>query len=161
MAIRVGHAAVRFEDLGQLTVRWLFRIRQAVTPSEPRGSSEFAHDLSSIAQEICWKHAPEIEVGPYAIDFAGLAAQDGGPPLLWDDEKPGRSLARCCVALEADGPSHFYRPHPPISAPSTEWHWTSGSKLRHRLLTGMGIRVAHVPYFEWARLETDHEKEAY
>ena len=29
---------------------------------------------------------------------------------MWDDAKPGRSLARCCVALEADGPSHFYRP---------------------------------------------------
>ena len=32
------------------------------------------------------------------------------PPDGWDENKPGRSLARYCVAVEADGPTHFYRP---------------------------------------------------
>uniref|UniRef100_A0A7S4QZ47 RAP domain-containing protein n=1 Tax=Alexandrium monilatum TaxID=311494 RepID=A0A7S4QZ47_9DINO len=156
MAVRVGHTCLSFESLGQLASRWLFGIRKTATPPEPMAESAFADDVSAVAQSIAWKHATEVEVGPYSLDFAGMAeGEDGEPPAEWDDNKPGRSLTRFCVALEADGPSHFYRPH------GRPWHWTSTSKLRHRLLTAARIKVAHVPFYDWMQLSSDMEKEAY
>ncbi|CAE8646138.1 unnamed protein product [Polarella glacialis] len=157
MAVRVGHAAVTFRDLGGLAARWLFSIRQTASPPEPRSGSAFADDVSASAQSISWHHQPEVEVGPYLLDFAGVHENEGERyrPDGWDDAKPGRSLAKFCVAIEADGPSHFYRPH------GRPWHWTSTSKLRHRLLTAMRIRVAHVPYYDWLRLEGLQQKEIY
>ncbi|KAF4692282.1 hypothetical protein FOZ60_013814 [Perkinsus olseni] len=47
------------------------------------------------------------------------------------------------IAIEVDGPSHFY-------ANSTKY--TAYTKLKHRLLTRMGYKVLHVPYFEWRKL---------
>jgi len=160
MAVRVGHAAVSFEDLGQLVSRWLFGIRAAVAVPEPVGDSAFAADVSSVAQGIAWAHSSEVEVGPYVLDFAAVANDaedddDAAAAARWNEKQPGRSLVRCCVALEVDGPSHFYRPH------GRPWHWTSASKLRHRLLTASGIRVVHVPYYDWAQLDDVTEKEAY
>merc|ERR1711920_1007055 len=123
---------------------------------ELRAASEFADDVSAVAQGLAWKHEAEVEVGPYLLDFAGILEGDEeeGHPS-WDDSKPSLSLARCCVALEADGPSYFYRPH------GRPWHWTSMSKLRHRLLTAARIRVAHVPFYDWMQLSNYMEKEAY
>lgn len=156
MAIRLGHTAVSFDDLGKLATRWLLAIRKTSTPPEPFPESLFATDVSTVAEGLAWKHEAEVEVGPYMLDFVGLLedGEDGEHPM-WDDRRPSLSLARCCVALEADGPSHFYRPH------GQPWHWTSMSKLRHRLLTAARIRVAHVPYYDWMQLSNLSEKEAY
>ena len=60
------------------------------------------------------------------------------------DERP--------TAIEVDGPSHFY-------ANSTKY--TAYSKLKHRLLSRMGYRVLHVPYFEWRKLRGSKEREDY
>lgn len=157
MAVRLGHASVSFQDLGGLAARWLFSIRQAASTPEELSGSAFADEVSAVARGISWHHRPEVEVGPYLLDFAAVhgdpALQD--IPEGWDESKPGRSLARFCVALEADGPTHFYRPH------GRPWHWTSTSKLRHRLLSAMRIRVAHVPFYDWLQLEGLSQKEAY
>ncbi|CAE7243410.1 slx1 [Symbiodinium sp. CCMP2592] len=158
MAIRLGHAAVSLQDLGGLAARWLFSVRGATGAPELRGESAFADEVSQVARNISWHHRAEVEVGPYMLDFAAVST-DGhdqeNPPDGWDENKPGRSLARHCVAVEADGPTHFYRPH------GKPWHWTSTSKLRHRLLSAMRIRVAHVPFFDWLQLEGLAQKEAY
>eukprot|EP00439_Symbiodinium_sp_Y106_P048503 s2023_g6.t1 len=158
MAIRLGHAAVSLQDLGGLAARWLFSVRGATGAPELRGESAFADEVSQVARNISWHHRAEVEVGPYMLDFAAVST-DGhdqeNPPDGWDENKPGRSLARYCVAVEADGPTHFYRPH------GKPWHWTSTSKLRHRLLSAMRIRVAHVPFFDWLQLEGLAQKEAY
>eukprot|EP00747_Dinoflagellata_sp_TGD_P210658 gnl/TRDRNA2_/TRDRNA2_83919_c0_seq1.p1 gnl/TRDRNA2_/TRDRNA2_83919_c0~~gnl/TRDRNA2_/TRDRNA2_83919_c0_seq1.p1 ORF type:complete len:660 (-),score=111.72 gnl/TRDRNA2_/TRDRNA2_83919_c0_seq1:49-1995(-) len=156
LALRVGHAHVTFEDLGPLVCRWLFSIRRAKMPPEPRGESAFADDVSAVGRRIAFRHVSEVEVGPYILDFAGVVEDEGSDsPPEWDDTKPTLSVKRHGIALEADGPSHFYRPH---GAP---WHWTSSSKLRHRLLTAGGIQVAHVPYYDWVQLENVEEKESY
>ncbi|CAJ1412533.1 unnamed protein product [Effrenium voratum] len=156
MALRLGHAAVGLQDLGGLAARWLFSVRAAVGAPEPRAESAFADEVSMVAQNISWHHRPEVEVGPYLLDFAAVSQDEmEEEPDGWDENKPGRSLARFCVAVEADGPSHFYRPH------GRPWHWTSTSKLRHRLLTAMRIRVAHVPFYDWLQLEGLAQKEAY
>eukprot|EP01066_Platyproteum_vivax_P000416 Platyproteum_vivax@DN10460_c0_g1_i1.p1 len=56
------------------------------------------------------------------------------------------------TAIEVDGPSHYY-------ANSTRC--TAYTKLKHRLLTRMGYRVLHVPYFEWRKLRGAKEREEY
>ncbi len=56
------------------------------------------------------------------------------------------------VAIEVDGPSHFY---------VNTTKYTAYTKLKHRLLTRMGYRVLHVPYFEWRKLRGSKEREDY
>mmetsp|Transcript_62092 Transcript_62092/g.115192 ORF Transcript_62092/g.115192 Transcript_62092/m.115192 type:complete len:277 (-) Transcript_62092:44-874(-) len=56
------------------------------------------------------------------------------------------------IAIEVDGPSHFY-------ANSTRY--TAYTKLKHRLLTRMGYKVVHVPYFEWRKQRGAKEREEY
>eukprot|EP00922_Rhytidocystis_sp_ex-Travisia-forbesii_P042460 GHVS01063400.1.p1 GENE.GHVS01063400.1~~GHVS01063400.1.p1 ORF type:complete len:234 (+),score=61.37 GHVS01063400.1:244-945(+) len=56
------------------------------------------------------------------------------------------------TAIEVDGPSHFY-------ANSTRY--TAYTKLKHRLLTRMGYKVLHVPYFEWRKMRGAREREEY
>ncbi|GBE58574.1 RAP domain-containing protein, putative [Babesia ovata] len=71
-----------------------------------------------------------------------LADENGNLPT--GDDRP--------IAIEVDGPSHFY-------ANSTKY--TAYTKLKHRLLTRMGYKVLHVPYFEWRRLRGAKEREEY
>ncbi|KAK1445152.1 hypothetical protein BgAZ_110580 [Babesia gibsoni] len=71
-----------------------------------------------------------------------LADENGNVPT--GDDRP--------IAIEVDGPSHFY-------ANSTKY--TAYTKLKHRLLTRMGYKVLHVPYFEWRRLRGAKEREDY
>ncbi|KAK2196312.1 RAP domain [Babesia duncani] len=71
-----------------------------------------------------------------------LADEDGNVPT--GDDRP--------VAIEVDGPSHFY-------ANSTKY--TAYTKLKHRILTRMGYKVLHVPFFEWRRLRGAKEREEY
>eukprot|EP00434_Breviolum_minutum_P023285 symbB.v1.2.020540.t1/scaffold1725.1/size121579/5 len=153
MAVRLGHAAVSWKDLGGLATRWLFSVRKAVGEPEGKTESQFAEEVSQVARNISWHHRAEVEVGPYLLDFAAVSKGDFEEE--WDESKPGRSLARFCVAVEADGPTHFYRPH------GSPYHWTSTSKFRHRLLSAMRIRVAHVPFYDWLQLEGLAQKEAY
>ncbi len=54
------------------------------------------------------------------------------------------------IAIEVDGPSHFY---------ANSKRYTAYSKLKHRLLTRMGYKVLHVAYFDWRRLRGAKERE--
>eukprot|EP00400_MALV-I_sp_L67-5_P000226 gene226-518_t len=74
-----------------------------------------------------------------------------GGPLMDEHSNVPTGEARP-TAIEVDGPSHFY-------ANSTKY--TAYSKLKHRLLTRMGYRVLHVPYFEWRKLRGSKEREDY
>jgi len=56
------------------------------------------------------------------------------------------------IAIEVDGPSHFY---------VNTTKYTAYTKLKHRLLTRMGYKVLHVPYFEWRKLRGSKERENY
>ena len=56
------------------------------------------------------------------------------------------------IAIEVDGPSHFY---------VNTTKYTAYTKLKHRLLTRMGYKVLHVPYFEWRKLRGVKERETY
>ncbi|KAF8822027.1 RAP domain-containing protein [Cardiosporidium cionae] len=56
------------------------------------------------------------------------------------------------TAIEVDGPSHFY---------ANSNRYTAYTKLKHRLLTRMGYRVLHVPYFDWRKLRSPTDREEY
>ena len=56
------------------------------------------------------------------------------------------------IAIEVDGPSHFY---------VNTTKYTAYTKLKHRLLSRMGYKVLHVPYFEWRKLRGARERENY
>jgi len=69
------------------------------------------------------------------------------PPPPPGNAPPSSSLpppAPVAVALEADGPSHFCR-----SAPCT--HLLGRTLVRDRALRALGLAVATVPHWEWAR----------
>mmetsp|Transcript_16573 Transcript_16573/g.31308 ORF Transcript_16573/g.31308 Transcript_16573/m.31308 type:complete len:257 (+) Transcript_16573:27-797(+) len=71
-----------------------------------------------------------------------LADEDGNVPT--GEDRP--------VAIEVDGPSHFY---------ANSKRYTAYTKLKHRLLTRMGYKVLHVPYYEWRSLRGAVEREDY
>ena len=69
-----------------------------------------------------------------------LADEDGNVPT--GEDRP--------IAIEVDGPSHFY---------ANSKRYTAYTKLKHRLLTRMGYKVLHVPYYEWRSLRGAVERE--
>ncbi|CAE7634602.1 FASTKD3 [Symbiodinium sp. KB8] len=71
-----------------------------------------------------------------------LADEDGNVPT--GEDRP--------IAIEVDGPSHFY---------ANSKRYTAYTKLKHRLLTRMGYKVLHVPYYEWRSLRGAVEREDY
>ncbi|CAE7268285.1 RAP, partial [Symbiodinium pilosum] len=71
-----------------------------------------------------------------------LADEDGNVPT--GEDRP--------IAIEVDGPSHFY---------ANSKRYTAYTKLKHRLLTRMGYKVLHVPYYEWRSLRGAVEREEY
>ncbi len=72
-------------------------------------------------------------------------------PLADENGKIPTGAARP-VAIEVDGPSHFY---------VNTTKYTAYTKLKHRLLTRMGYKVLHVPYFEWRKLRGPKAREEY
>jgi hypothetical protein len=56
------------------------------------------------------------------------------------------------IAIEVDGPAHFY---------VNTTKYTAYTKLKHRLLTRMGYKVLHVPYFEWRKLKGAKDRRRY
>ena len=59
------------------------------------------------------------------------------------------------VVVEVDGPMHYLRPRSgrPIVDGST--------RFKHRLLTALGWKVLHVPYFEWRALGSPEQQKEY
>mmetsp|Transcript_21470 Transcript_21470/g.48772 ORF Transcript_21470/g.48772 Transcript_21470/m.48772 type:complete len:769 (-) Transcript_21470:61-2367(-) len=77
------------------------------------------------------------------------------------------------VGVEVDGPAHFInvidgdgdRAVPAADGPDSRiFDWKGGRQtngptaLKHRLLTHLGWRVAHVPFWEWGELGNDTQK---
>lgn len=71
-----------------------------------------------------------------------LADEEGNVPT--GEDRP--------TAIEVDGPSHFY---------ANSQRYTAYTKLKHRLLTRMGYKVLHVPYFDWRKCRGAKEREDY
>jgi len=84
----------------------------------------------------------EIERGKLLEEISALLAANSGRTVR--DQRP--------MAIEVDGPSHFY-------VNSTKY--TAYTKLKHRILTSMGYQVVHIPFFEWNKLANNQDKEAY
>ena len=63
------------------------------------------------------------------------------------------------VAVEVDGPSHFVA----VAGKMGEggWRVNGSTRLKRRLLAGLGWEVLSVPFFEWNVLRSKAAKEAY
>ncbi|SCP05576.1 RAP protein, putative [Plasmodium ovale] len=56
------------------------------------------------------------------------------------------------IAIEVDGPSHFY---------ANSNRYTTYTKLKHRILTKLGYNVIHISYFDWRKLRNKSEREEF
>ena len=62
------------------------------------------------------------------------------------------------VVIEVDGPMHYLREVGPRSGrPVVD----GSTRFKHRLLTAMGWKVLHVPYFNWNALGSPEQQEEY
>ena len=53
------------------------------------------------------------------------------------------------VVVEVDGPMHYVQDLGRTAGGQVRWN--GSTRLKHRLLTGLGYGVVHIPYFEWQR----------
>lgn len=97
-------------------------------------SSPAHRELSHYLNLIGVLHKNEVQCGPYLIDIV-------------PEVNPGIK-----VAIEYDGPSHFY-------AETVMRNIKSITK--HEILESMGWKVIHVPYQEWIQLVSDKQKIVY
>lgn len=98
-------------------------------------TSSSAHkELSHLLNLMGVRHRNEVQFGPYLIDIVPATASNQ------------------LVAIEYDGPTHFY-------AETTMR--TAKSILKHEILESAGWRVIHVPYQEWAQLVSSKQKLVY
>ena len=116
----------------------LHRTRHRAAAPETATTSPFQQEVAGVLSTFD-RHYPEVNVGPYSVDFARA-----GRLRLPPDLDPKEDMVRHCVVVETDGPSHFYR--------GTQ-EYTALSKLKHDVLTGLGMTVVHVPYFEWSQTD--------
>ncbi|CRH01217.1 RAP protein, putative [Plasmodium relictum] len=56
------------------------------------------------------------------------------------------------IAIEVDGPSHFY---------ANSNRYTTYTKLKHRILTKLGYNVIHISYIDWRKLRNKSEREEF
>ncbi|SOV19816.1 RAP protein, putative [Plasmodium gaboni] len=63
---------------------------------------------------------------------------------LFADDRP--------IAIEVDGPSHFY---------ANSNRYTTYTKLKHRILTKLGYNVIHISYIDWRKLRNKSEREEF
>ncbi|EAN32417.2 RAP domain protein [Theileria parva strain Muguga] len=96
-------------------------------------TSSSAHkEISHYLNLIGLTHKNEVQVGPYLIDIVPVCAEN--------------------VAIEYDGPSHFYVETVMRNIKSI---------LKHEILKSRGWKVIHIPYQEWAQLVDEKQKIIY
>lgn len=124
---------MRSHVLPSRTVEWLNRVASINTYSVSSiEQSSVAHrEISKYLLQLGLDHTNEVVLGPFSLDM--FVADHG-------------------VAIEVDGPHHFFRDS--ITR-------TSSSVLKHKLLEVMGYKVVHVPFQEWIQCTTDTRKLAY
>ncbi|KYK62620.1 RAP domain-containing protein [Toxoplasma gondii TgCatPRC2] len=169
LACRVGHLPFSFKTLSAASRDLLLRIRSCDLEPEEVCVSGLQREVSSTARTVGYHCFTEVQVGPYTLDFVKPVTQEDLVQMAMEEEArksiPGfrrplrhiddpfeHELDIKGVVLEVDGPQHFYR---------DSFHWTSASKLKHRLLAGLGFRIAHVPYFDWLELHTEDVRRVY
>lgn len=97
-------------------------------------SSSVHRELSHFLNLMGVLHRNEVQFGPYLIDIV---------PETSSNKR---------VAIEYDGPTHFY---------AETIMRTAKSILKHEILENTGWQVIHVPYQEWAQLVSSKQKIIY
>jgi hypothetical protein len=113
--------------------------------------------------QYTWRSCNTLSKLPDPVDSKSLSEENEKQRLISEIKKKLRSPLADengnlptgtdrPIAIEVDGPSHFY---------VNTTKYTAYTKLKHRLLTRMGYKVLHVPYFEWRKLRGSRERENY
>ncbi|PHJ24674.1 rap domain-containing protein [Cystoisospora suis] len=93
-------------------------------------SSRMHRDVSNAFLRVGIFHRSEVQLGPFSLD------------LVVGDR----------LAVEVDGPSHFYR---------ETCMRTASSRLKQKLVRAMGWKLLKISYLEWQQLVTPERKLAY
>eukprot|EP00921_Rhytidocystis_pertsovi_P006446 GHVQ01011007.1.p1 GENE.GHVQ01011007.1~~GHVQ01011007.1.p1 ORF type:complete len:890 (+),score=73.56 GHVQ01011007.1:6637-9306(+) len=161
LSLRVGHLRFSFKDVSSAGRGFLTRVRAIQLPPQLASSSGLQQMVGKTATFVSYHHYSEVQLGPYLLDFVRpltyaevtkrRQAPDSRNPLEAQDPI-GLGLHRGGTVIEVDGPKHFYR---------GSRHWTSFSKLKHQLISSLGLKVVHVPYYDWVRLNSWVNRQAY
>ena len=108
--------------------------------------------LRSFGNVLGAKHTLETEVLTLAGKLERSRISEDLHAFFRNRHDSISAVATKKIAIEVDGPSHFY---------INSTRYTAYSKLKHRILTRLGYKVIHIPYFEWNKLKCLGEKEEY
>jgi len=111
------------------------KLRRAygTVPSRP---SHLQRDVADALSQLGWTHDFEFVTDEgFSLDIA-------------------RPAAKCCV--EVDGPFHYL-----TDTDHNRLVHSGATRLKTRLLQGLGWTVARVPFYEWNLLESDDSRRRY
>jgi len=143
----------RFDDisLSQLYQLWLYaRSEHLPSSSSPRfedRSRQAYMRLSSTPSALQRDVSGALSAMGWTHDFEHVT----GEGLSLDLARP--SLKQ---GLEVDGPSHYLR-----DTETGRLAVNGATRLKTRLLEGLGWTVARVPFYEWRRLKSEPERRRY
>jgi len=130
--LRMNHAELVSR---YLSASELARLRMAFTSSPVRPSS-FQREVSAALGQLGWTHEFEhVTEDGLSLDLAQSSSR---------------------LAIEVDGPSHYLR-NPARGC----WVENGATRLKSRLLRGLGWKVTRIPFFEWDSLTTETAKRTY
>ena len=99
-------------------------------------SSKLHADVSSILSALRVEHVNEAVVSGLSVDILLHGTVDSTGD----------------VVIEVDGPSHYLRGDGGMSG---------ATRFKHRMLEKSGVKVLHVPHFEWDDLHNEAAKKQY
>eukprot|EP00916_Digyalum_oweni_P020124 GHVL01033603.1.p1 GENE.GHVL01033603.1~~GHVL01033603.1.p1 ORF type:complete len:665 (-),score=170.90 GHVL01033603.1:511-2505(-) len=118
----------------------LFRIRQSFKDTVPKENfTRFETVINSLVDVLY----VQVNLGPYFVNVVKLSAEDDDTGVFYLDPYDKRS-ATIAFLIESNGKNDFYH---------QSHQWTSETKMRHRILSILGLRVIHLPYFDWNALD--------
>jgi len=128
-----------------------------------RGADGQQHLLPASQRQLCRDAMLDTQMTISELQrsvAAALAAVQHGFEEEHLEPRTGYSLDLALpssrIAIEVDGPSHFLRPDSQgVRAPS------GTTVLKRRLIAAAGWRVISVPFYDWGRLNTADERQAY
>uniref|UniRef100_A0A383VJ75 RAP domain-containing protein n=1 Tax=Tetradesmus obliquus TaxID=3088 RepID=A0A383VJ75_TETOB len=131
------------QQLQQCWAAW----QQQMQPTLEQQHTEFQRSVFAAVRQlpITWQQQPQLE--QLSVGRDGVTP-DGA--LLLDIA--GRTAAGVLVAVEADGPTHFREPDGGLMGTT---------QYRNRALAVRGYRLVSVPWWEWAKLRGDAQRQQY
>lgn len=115
-------------------------------------SSAFHKEVSSTLQKLGIPHSNEDIVFGLSVDITLVSPSPPSASGRGADAEP-RGRHRDKMVIEVDGPQHYLKDVDGYTRTFCGVH-----ALKTRLLMKKGVKVLHVPHFDWAPIATNEEK---